>query len=59
LFRLDRFVKIVEDRRQPVAGLAAIVERELAISPSLDGRSVFDDKPRRNPVRRSQQMSLF
>jgi hypothetical protein len=57
--RLDRFVKIVEDRRQPVAGLAAIVEHELAISPSLDGRSVFDDKPRRNPVRRSQQMSLF
>lgn len=54
--RLDRFVKIVQARRQPVAELQAVVKHELAISPSLDGRSVLDD---RNPRRAPQQMSLF
>jgi len=57
--RLDRFVKIVEERRQPVADLQAVVEHELAISPSLDGRSVLDDKPVRRRRRVEQQMSLF
>jgi len=57
--RLDRFVKIVEERRQPVADLQAVVEHELAISPSLDGRSVSDDKPVRRRRRVEQQMSLF
>jgi len=57
--RLDRFVKIVEERRQPVADLQAVVEHELAISQSLDGRSVFDDKPVRGGRRTGQQMSLF
>ena len=53
--RLDRFVKIVEERSQPVADLQAVVEHEFAISPSLDGRSVQDNKPNR----REQQLSLF
>jgi hypothetical protein len=57
--RLDRFVKIVEERRQPVADLQAVVEHEFAISPSLDGRSVQDDRARRRPRRMGQQMSLF
>jgi hypothetical protein len=57
--RLDRFVKIVEERRQPIADLQAVVEHELAISPSLDGRSVLDDKPVRRRRRTEQQMSLF
>jgi hypothetical protein len=57
--RLDRFVKIVEERRQPVADFQAVVEHELAISPSLDGRSVLDDKAKRRPRRVGQQMSLF
>jgi len=57
--RLDRFVKIVEERRQPVADLQAVVEHELAISPSLDGRSVLDDKPVRRRRCVEQQMSLF
>jgi len=51
--RLDRFVKVVEQRLQPVADLQAVVEHELAISPSLDGRRVFDDR------RAPKQMSLF
>ena len=57
--RLDRFVKIVEERRQPVADLQAVVEHELAISPSLDGRSVQDDRAKRSRVRTEQQLSLF
>jgi hypothetical protein len=57
--RLDRFVKIVEERRQPVADLQAVVEHEFAISPSLDGRSVQDDRAKRRPHRVGQQMSLF
>jgi uncharacterized protein len=57
--RLDRFVKIVEERRHPVADLQAVVEHEFAISPSLDGRSVQDDKPKQHRVRTAQQLSLF
>jgi hypothetical protein len=57
--RLDRFVKIVEERRRPVADLQAVVEHEFAISPSLDGRSVQDDKPKQRRVSTQQQLSLF
>jgi hypothetical protein len=44
--RLDRFVRAVETELQPEADFDAVVAREKAISPSLDGRSVFDDRPR-------------
>jgi hypothetical protein len=44
--RLDRFVRAVETRLEPEADFDAVVAREKAISPSLDGRSVFDDRPR-------------
>jgi hypothetical protein len=52
--RLDRFVRAVETRFDPEADFHAAVAHEEAISPSLDGRSVFDDKPAK-PV----QPSLF
>jgi hypothetical protein len=53
--RLDRFVRTVEQRCAPEADLPALVAHENRISPSLDGRSVFDHpKPRR-----SRQLSLF
>ncbi len=55
--RLDRFVRAVEDRRQPKADFEALVAHETAISPSLDGRSVFDDKPFRRLG--SKQGKLF
>jgi uncharacterized protein len=57
--RLDSFVKLVEERRQPQADLQAVVEHELAISPSLGGRSVFDDRRAGKPRPASKQMSLF
>ena len=51
LRRLDRFVHAVETELQPEAEFDAIIAHEKAISAALDGRSVFDDKPR--------QLALF
>jgi hypothetical protein len=58
--RLERFVRAVETRRKPEANFEAIIAHENAISPSLDGRSVFDDKPGgRFFVGKGRQRSLF
>ena len=43
--RLERFVHSVETKRKPLADFNAVIAHEKAISSSLDGRSVFDDKP--------------
>ena len=51
LRRLDRFVQAVETELQPETDFAAVIAHEKAISAALDGRSVFDDKPR--------QLTLF
>ena len=53
--RLDGFVKLVEQQMEPAADFDAVLRHERAISPSLNGRTVFDDKPRR-PQR---QLRLF
>lgn len=42
--RLDRFVKVVESRVQPEADFAAVIRHERAISKSVGGRTVFDDR---------------
>ena len=47
LRRLDRFVHMVETKQKPRADLDALIRHENAISPSLNGRTVFDDKRRR------------
>jgi hypothetical protein len=58
--RLERFVRTVETRLKPEADFDAVIDHEKAISPSLDGRSVFDDKPgRRFFVGKDRQRSLF
>jgi hypothetical protein len=60
--RLDKFVRVVEKELQPTANLDALVRHEFEISPSLDGRSVFDDRKRqddRKPAAKPRQMSLF
>jgi uncharacterized protein len=60
LRRLDKFVRMVETNLQPAADFDAVIAHENTISPSLDGRSVFDDRPReRRPARSSSQLSLF
>jgi hypothetical protein len=54
--RLDRFTRAIEQTRHPVADIDATIAHERAISGSLGGRTVFDDRPRRQPKR---QLSLF
>ena len=56
--RLDRFVRAIEQRRAPEADFHAVVAHENAISPALDGRSVFDDRRRKQPATNAQ-MDLF
>jgi hypothetical protein len=56
LRRLERFSHAVETQLQPEADFDAVIAYENQISPSLDGRSVFDDKPRKP---NSMQQRLF
>ena len=56
--RLDRFVRLIEHQYEPVADFDAALQHERAISESLGGRTVFDDKrSKRKAVPR--QMSLW
>jgi uncharacterized protein len=58
LRRLDGLVRRVERQLKPDADFDSLMEHERAISSSLGGRTVFDDK--RRPVRsKPAQMSLF
>jgi uncharacterized protein len=52
--RLDQFVRAVEKHSQPVADFDAVIAHEQAISKSLHGRSVIDDKPAK-----PRQLKLF
>ena len=52
--RLESFVRNVESELEPQADFDAIIAHEKEISPSLDGRSVFDDKRKKQ-----RQLSLF
>lgn len=56
--RLDRVTRAVEEQRQPLADFAAAVTHEREISPSLGGRTVFDDA-RRTRKKPGPQLSLF
>jgi hypothetical protein len=49
----------VEENCEPVAQLPELVARGNAISKSLDGRSVFDDRMKKLPVAAKRQLSLF
>jgi hypothetical protein len=42
--RLNRFVQTVEKNLEPEADFDATIAHEHAISPTLEGRSVFDDR---------------
>ena len=44
--RLERFVRTVETGLKPKANFDKLIQHEHAISPSLDGRTVFDDRQR-------------
>ncbi len=57
--RLDRLVRAVEDRYVPEADFKTVLAHEHAISPQLDGRSVFDDRKPASPKRSEDQLPLF
>jgi hypothetical protein len=60
LKRLNRFARSVETKFQPQADFDRLIAHEQAISRSLDGRTVMNDKPRRNFfIGKSGQRSLF
>jgi hypothetical protein len=61
LSRVDGLTRAIEAARQPCADTAATIAYERAISPSLGGRTVFDDvKPRvRTATPRRGQLRLF
>jgi len=56
--RLDRLVRAVEQRCEPQADFERVMEHENALSPSLGGRSVFDDRKEGRSAGDSQ-LSLF
>jgi uncharacterized protein len=57
--RLHQFVETVERRMQPAADLPALIAHEVAISPSLGGRTVADDRRKPKQGRGPAQMDLF
>jgi hypothetical protein len=57
--RLDRFVQNVEKQLAPVANFDSVISHEQAMSPSLDGRSVFDDRRVRFKKVSPLQRTLF
>jgi uncharacterized protein len=57
--KLDRLTRTVEREGSPLADFSAAVEHERRISPSVGGRTVFDDRPRRGHNKATGQMSLF
>lgn len=57
--RLDRLTRAVENGREPMADFHAAMAHERAISPSLGGRTVMDDRRRAGQKVESRQGSLF
>ncbi len=59
LRRLDRFTRSVEKCFSPQVDFSGIIKHEKAISSSLDGRTVMDDKVARNYFVGNGQQKLF
>lgn len=57
--RLDKFVKQVENQVETQVDFDHLIEHEHQISPSLGGRTVFDDRKRAALGRDKRQLSLF
>jgi hypothetical protein len=57
--RLEAFARAVEERCEPRADFDALLAHENAISASLDGRSVFDDRAERRRRPEPRQHTLF
>jgi hypothetical protein len=57
--RLDRLTRKVEEEREPLADFDAAIRHERAISSSIGGRTVFDDKMSKKAFLPPPQLSLF
>jgi uncharacterized protein len=57
--RLDRFTRAIETRRRPEGDIEATIDHERAVSPSLGGRTVMDDRARRPIPSSHGQLNLF
>jgi uncharacterized protein len=57
--RLDRLTRAVEQQRESLADFDAAIAHERSISPSLDGRTVFDDRHLNEKTTTQGQLSLF
>jgi hypothetical protein len=57
--RLDKLTRKVEANLDPIADFSAAIEHEREISPSLGGRTVFDDRPAKRKDAAKRQLSLF
>jgi len=57
--RLDRLTRSVEAGREPLANFDAAIAHERAISSSIGGRTVFDDKAPHKKSSRPAQLNLF
>jgi uncharacterized protein len=57
--RLEKFTRGIETIYKPEASFDAVMEHEHKISPSLDGRTVFDDKKKTSAKSSTQQLPLF
>jgi hypothetical protein len=57
--RLDRLTRKVESEREPLADFDAAIRHERAISFSIEGRTVFDDKISKKAPIPTSQLSLF
>ncbi len=58
LKRLDRMVRGVQERYKPTADFNRVIAHERAISPSLNGRTVFDSRSKKQ-THLKEQLSLF
>ena len=57
--RLDRLTRKVEEEREPLADFDAAIRHERAISSSVGGRTVFEDKTRKKASIPTSQLALF
>jgi hypothetical protein len=57
--RLDRLTRDVEEHRDPLADFDTALAHERAISKSIGGRTVFDDKTYHKRSPRTSQLNLF
>jgi hypothetical protein len=57
--RLDRFTRMVETQARPEADFEAALAHERRISPSVDGKTVFDDRKPHVKKGNEKQLKLF